>query len=183
MKLNIVLYQPEIPPNTGSIIRTCVALNARLHIIKPIGFDLDPMHMARSGAGRILSDIPHKVYANYEEFKTKNPNVNIYYLTRYGTKNYADINYEKDAKAKETDEVWVMFGRESTGIDKDILFTNLNRCLRIPMYETMRSINLSNSVAIVGFEISRQFGFKSLSKYEVQKGKNYLTERKWEHEQ
>lgn len=177
--LNIVLFQPEIPPNTGNIIRTCVALNAKLHIIKPISFDLNPMHMARSGAGRLLSDIQHEVHESYEDFYKKYPKVNIFYLTRYGTKTYSDVDFVASMKQNKTNDIWLMFGRESTGIDKNILFNNLDKCLRIPMFETMRSINLANCVAILGFEVLRQLNFDGLSKFEVQKGKNYLKSKVW----
>lgn len=180
--LNIVLFQPEIPPNTGNIIRTCVALNAKLHIIKPISFDLDPVHMARSGAGRLLSDIQHEVHANYEEFYKKYSSIDVFYITRYGDKTYSDIDYVLESKKNPNNDVWLMFGRESTGIDKNILFKHLEHCLRIPMFETMRSINLANCVAILGYEVARQFDFKNLSKFEVQKGRDYLVSKKWTNE-
>lgn len=173
--LNIVLFEPEISPNTGNIIRTCFALGTKLHIIKPIGFDLDPKYLSRPAAGRLLSDIQHEVHASYKDFYEKYKNKNIFYLTRYGLKTYTDVDFKKEYKKNK--EVWIMFGKESTGIDKEILQTHLENCLRIPMMSEMRSINLANTVAIVGFEIMRQLDFKELSLYEVQKGKDFLI--KW----
>ncbi|OAB48791.1 tRNA (cytidine(34)-2'-O)-methyltransferase [Mycoplasmopsis gallinarum] len=170
--LNIILFQPEIPPNTGNIIRTCYALGAKLHIIKPISFDLDPHYLSRSGAGKLLTDIQHEVHNSYADFVKKYGNKKIYYLTRYGQKTYADVDFKKDYEKDK--EIWIMFGRESTGIDKEILKNNLETCLRIPMVSAMRSINLANCVAIVGFEIMRQLDFIDLNPFETQKGKDYL---------
>ncbi|WP_025755375.1 tRNA (cytidine(34)-2'-O)-methyltransferase [Mycoplasmopsis cricetuli] len=170
--LNIVLYQPEICPNTGNIIRTCFALKAKLHIIKPLGFDLHPKWLKRYGAGRMLSDIEHEVHDNYQEFFTKYNNKKIFYITRYGLKLYSEENFKNEYNQNQ--EIWLMFGRESTGIDKHILQNNLDNCLRIPMVDAMRSINLANCVSIVGFEVMRQLEFKNLSKFEVEKGKYFL---------
>ncbi|ADE19552.1 tRNA (cytidine(34)-2'-O)-methyltransferase [Mycoplasma crocodyli] len=170
--INIILYQPEICPNTGNIIRTCFALGAKLHIIKPTSFDLHPKYLRRYGAGRILSDIQHEIHASYDDFENKYKNKNIFYITRYGLKTYTEQNFKK--AYDQSGEVWLMFGRESTGIDKNILHKNINNCLRIPMVSEMRSINLANCVCIVGFEVMRQLDFKDLSKFEVQKGKDFL---------
>ncbi|WP_406617089.1 tRNA (cytidine(34)-2'-O)-methyltransferase [Mycoplasmopsis adleri] len=173
--LNIVLYEPEIPPNTANIIRTCFALGAKLHIIKPISFDLAPQHLARAAAGRLLSDIQHEVHASYEDFYKKYHDKNIFYITRYGEITYTDVKYKKVYKKDK--EIWLMFGKESTGINKEILHNHLDHCLRIPMVSAMRSINLANCVAILGFEVMRQLDFKDLSLFEVQKGKDFL--RTW----
>ncbi|WP_036464216.1 tRNA (cytidine(34)-2'-O)-methyltransferase [Mycoplasmopsis sturni] len=170
--LNIVLYQPEICPNTGNIIRTCFALGAKLHIIKPIAFDLHPKWLKRAGAGRMLSDIEHEVHESYDAFNKKYGDKNIYYITRYGLKTYTDVNYQNTFE--NDGEIWIMFGRESTGIDKQVLQDNLDNCLRIPMVDAMRSINLANSVCIISFEIMRQLDFKNLSLHEVEKGKYFL---------
>ncbi|WP_322935541.1 tRNA (cytidine(34)-2'-O)-methyltransferase [Mycoplasmopsis felis] len=172
--LNIVLYEPEICPNTGNIIRTCFALGAKLHIIKPIGFDLHPKYLRRYGAGRMLSDIPHEIYSSYQEFYKKYNVKKIIYITRYGLKKYTDFDYKKIYNQNQ--EIWLMFGRESTGIEKSILTKNIDNCARIPMVSAMRSINLANSVCIIGFEVMRQLDFMDLSLYEVEKGKNYLKE-------
>ncbi|MBU4690475.1 tRNA (cytidine(34)-2'-O)-methyltransferase [Mycoplasma sp. ES3157-GEN-MYC] len=170
--LNIVLYQPEICPNTGNIIRTCFALGAKLHIIKPLGFDLLPSKLSRPAAGRLLSDIQHEVHNSYDDFFKKYGNKKIFYITRYGTHSYTEPNYKTVAN---TDgEIWVMFGKESTGIDKKILHDNLDRCLRIPMVTAMRSLNLANCVCIIGYEIMRHLNFDGLNFFETQKGKDFL---------
>lgn len=174
--LNIVLFEPEIPPNTGNIIRTCLAVNAKLHIIKPISFDLDPKYLSRPAAGRLISDIQHEIHNSYEDFYKKYKNKNIFYITRYGENVYSNVDFKK--VYKNDGEVWLMFGKESTGIDKEILQTNLKNCLRIPMSETTRSINLANSVCVLSYEVMRQLNFASLSIYEVQKGKDYLRKLK-----
>ncbi|VEU75502.1 tRNA/rRNA methyltransferase [Mycoplasmopsis maculosa] len=174
--LHIVLFEPEIPPNTGNIIRTCYALGAKLHIIKPISFELSPHFLKRAGAGRILSDIQHEIHDSYDAFYNKYKDKNIYYVTRYGQVTYSDVDYKKEYLKK--NEIWLMFGKESTGIDKKILKDNFDNCLRIPMVSNMRSINLANCVSILGFEVMRQLDFQDLSKFEIQKGKDFLLE--WE---
>ena len=167
--LNIVLYQPEIPPNTGNIIRTCYSTGAKLHIIKPISFDLSPKWLKRSSAGKDLSDIKHEIHSSYEEFNKKYGDKVIFYITRYGKFNYSSIKYDELK-----DDVWVMFGRESTGIPMNILKDNFKRALRIPMTKESRSLNLANCVAIVSYEIMRQLSFKNMSEFEVQKGKDWI---------
>ncbi|WP_033161152.1 tRNA (cytidine(34)-2'-O)-methyltransferase [[Mycoplasma] collis] len=170
--LNIVLYQPEISPNTGNIIRTCFAVGAKLHIIKPIAFDLEPKYLKRPAAGKRLSDIRHEIHANYDEFKKLYGNKNIFYITRYGFKSYSDVNFKKEDFEKK--EIFLMFGAESTGIPKEILQNNIENCLRIPMVEEARSINLANSVFLLAYEVMRQLKFKNLSLYESQKGKDFI---------
>lgn len=168
--INIILYQPEIPTNTGNIIRTCLATGAKLHIIKPTSFSLHPKWFKRASAGRYLSDIEHEIHESYHEFNKKYGHKNIFYITRYGQNNYADANFDSNQ------EVWVMFGTESTGIPKKILQTNLKNCLRVPMTPEARSLNLANTVIIIAYEIHRQTNWKGLSLYEVQKGKNFIIE-------
>ena len=171
LNLNIVLYEPEIPQNTGNIMRTCVALNARLHLIKPLGFSLDEKHLKRSGLDYIPK-LDFYVYENYEDFKSKNEG-NFYFLTRYGHKNYKMIDFTK------TDgNIYLLFGKESTGIDRHLLKENLDSCFRIPMTDQVRSINLSNSVAVVSYEVVSQFGFPGLFTEEPEslKGANFLDE-------
>ncbi|QCZ36930.1 tRNA (cytidine(34)-2'-O)-methyltransferase [Mycoplasma nasistruthionis] len=170
--LNIVLYQPEIHVNTGNIIRTCYALGAKLHIIKPIGFDLHPKWLKRAGAGRLLSDIEHEVHDSYQDFANKYKDKNIYYITRYGLKTYDQVDFKNEYDTKQ--EIWLMFGRESTGIDKNVLKDHIDNCLRIPMVSAMRSINLGNCVSIISFEVMRQLDWNDLSLYEVEKGKDFL---------
>lgn len=170
--INIVLYQPEIPTNTGNIIRSCLATGAKLHIIKPISFDLHPRWLKRSGAGRLLSDIPHEVHDSYSDFVNKYGDKKMFYVTRYGQNNYSDANFKSEIDS--TDEVWLMFGRESTGIPKEIMQESLDNCLRIPMVEKERSLNLSTTVMLLLYEVHRQNDFDGLSKYEVQKGADWI---------
>ncbi|AWX42788.1 tRNA/rRNA methyltransferase [Metamycoplasma cloacale] len=174
--INIVLYQPEISPNTSNIIRTCFATQAKLHIIKPVAFDIHPHWMKRNGAGHFLSEIQHEIHNSYTDFYNKYGHKNIFYITRYGLNNYAEIDYVKEAK-EHNGELWIMFGTESTGIPKSIMQTNIDNCLRIPMWQDCRSLNLANTVAILLYEISRQNNFDNLSKYEVQKGKDFILQK------
>lgn len=167
--INVVLYQPEIPPNTGNIIRICYSLDAKLHIIKPIAFDLSPKWLKRASAGKSLDDIEHEIHESYEEFNKKYGNKQIFYITRYGQRVYSDVKF-----TQYKNDIWIMFGRESTGIPMSILKKNINTALRIPMTHKSRSLNLANCVSIVAYEIMRQLGFANLSKYEVQKGKNWI---------
>ena len=168
--INVILYMPEIPPNTGNIIRTCYATGAKLHIIKPISFDLFHANIKRSSAGITLSDIDFEIHENYNDFVKKYGDKKIYYITRYGLKNYSEINYSNQ------DDIWIMFGTESTGIPKKILQTSIETCLRIPMKQDCRSLNLANSVNLIVYEILRQKNFEGLSEFEYQKGKNFILE-------
>ncbi|RMA78637.1 tRNA (cytidine/uridine-2'-O-)-methyltransferase [Metamycoplasma subdolum] len=170
--INIILYQPEINGNTANIIRTTFATNSKLHIIKPTGFDLHPHWLKRNGAGHLLSEVPHEIHTNYDAFFKKYKDKNIFYITRYGLKNYTKVNFQKENK--KSGEIWVMFGAESTGIPKTIMQKKIKNCLRIPMNGSCRSLNLANSVSIVIFEILRQLKFEGLSEFEVQKGKDFI---------
>lgn len=169
--INVVLFQPEIPPNTGNIIRTCYATGAKLHIIKPLAFDLFHPTIKRASAGRVLEDIEYQIYENYDKFLKLHHNKDIYYITRYGLKNYTKVDY------KNMNDVWIMFGRESTGIPKEILQTKIDNCLRIPMKAVCRSLNLANSVNLLVYEILRQKDFTDLSEFEIQKGKNFILDK------
>lgn len=167
--INVVLYEPEIPQNTGNIMRTCVATGIKLHLIKPLGFSLDEKSIKRSGANYI-DKLNCEVYENYDDFKSKNKGT-YYFFTRYGKKPHSDFDYSnKDEK------IYLIFGKESSGIDKKILKDNLDRCMRIPMTEDVRSLNLSNCVAIVVYEVLRQQDYRDLIRHEVQKGENFLEE-------
>lgn len=165
---NIVLYEPEIPQNTGNIMRTCVATNTKLHLIKPLGFVLDDKHLKRSGVNYI-DKLNYEVYENFLDFKSKNEGI-YYYFTRYGKKPHTSFNYEN----KENKNLYFIFGKESTGIPKDILKNDLDHCMRIPMSENVRALNLSNSCAIVIYEALRQQNFNDLLRYEPHKGEDYL---------
>ncbi len=165
---NIVLYSPEIPQNTGNIMRTCVATNTKLHLIKPLGFVLDDAHLKRSGVNYI-DKLDYTIYENFDEFKSKNPGI-YYYFTRYGHKPHTSFNYEN----QRDENLYFIFGKESTGIPKELLKKNLEHCMRIPMSSNVRALNLSNCVAIVLYEALRQQNYNDLLREEPHKGKDYL---------
>ena len=165
---NIVLFEPEIPQNTGNIMRTCVATNTKLHLIKPLGFSLDEAHLKRC-AVNYIDKLNYEVYENYEDFRSKNPGI-YYYLTRYGHKPHTTFDYSN----KDNKEIYFIFGKESTGIPKEILKSDIDHCLRIPMSETVRALNLSNRGATVIYEALRQQNYAGLLKEEPHKGADYL---------
>lgn len=165
--INIVLYEPEIPQNTGNIMRTCVATNSKLHLIKPLGFKLDDSHVRRS-AVNYFENLDYEVYENFEEFKSKNIGT-YYYLTRYGKKPHTSFDY-----SNKDENIYLIFGKESTGIPKEILKNDLEHCMRIPMTDKVRALNLSNSVAIMVYEVLRQQDYNDLLRREPFKGEDYL---------
>ena len=167
--INVVLYEPEIPQNTGNIMRTCVATNSKLHLIKPLGFKLDDSHMKRS-AVNYLENLNYEVYENFEDFKSKNKGT-YYYLTRYGKKPHTSFDY-----SNKDENIYLIFGKESTGIPKEILKKDLEHCMRIPMTDKVRALNVSNSVAIMLYEVLRQQDFRDLLRTEPFKGEDYLEE-------
>lgn len=152
--MHIVLHEPEIPANTGNIGRTCVATNTSLHLIEPLGFRLDEKAIKRAGMD-YWQDLDIKTYINYADFLNKNPGAKIWYATTKCEKGYSDVSFSEDD--------FIMFGKESAGIPEEILVENPDRCIRIPMSEGIRSLNLSNSVAIVLYEALRQNGFPGLT--------------------
>lgn len=164
--INIVLYEPEIPQNTGNIMRTCVATDSILHLIKPLGFSLDERQIKRSGVNYI-DKCKIFVYENFDEFVEKNKGT-YYFLTRYGSKPHSSMDY------KNVDNIYLIFGKESTGIPKEILKKHIDSCIRIPSTANVRSLNLSNSVAIALYEVLRQKDYLDLLKEEPHKGKDYL---------
>ena len=149
-KLNIVLFEPEIPSNTGNIGRTCVATGTRLHLIEPLGFQLNEKALKRAGMD-YWKDLDVTTYINYEDFLEKNPGAKIYMATTKGKHVYSEVSYEPDC--------YLMFGKESGGIPEEILVRHPEECVRIPMLGETRSLNLSNSVAIVLYEALRQNSF------------------------
>lgn len=167
--IHIVLFEPEIPQNTGNIIRTGMATNSILHLIKPYGFVLNEKHLQRAGMDyvdktRIIEHV------NWDDFiKVLKENDEIYYLTRYGHKYPASFEY-----SKVKGDIFLVFGKESTGIPKTVLKNNLDKCIRLPMVESARSLNLSNTVAIMVYEVLRQLDYPGLSKDECQKGADFL---------
>lgn len=168
-KMNIVLYEPEIPQNTGNIMRTCVATNAILHLIEPLGFKINEKEIARSGVNYI-QDVVYFIYKDWQDFLNKNHG-EFYFLTRYGLKSIYDVH-----TADQTKDYYFILGKESTGIPKAILKDNLDCCIRLPMSDKVRTLNLSNCAAIIIYEALRQQGFPNLSFYEPEtmKGMNYL---------
>ena len=151
--INIVLYSPEIPQNTGNISRTCAVTGARLHIIKPIGFEISDRTLKRAGLD-YWDKLDVTYYENYEEFIRQNENASMYFFSAHGKNSYAEIEYP--------DEVFLVFGRESVGLPKDLIEENIEKSVRIPMRKTLRCLNLSNSVAIAVYEVLRQKNFCGL---------------------
>ena len=149
-KLNIVLYEPEIPANTGNIGRTCVATDTRLHLIEPLGFRLDEKSIKRAGMD-YWKDLNVTTYVNWEDFCEKNPDAKIYMATTKAKHIYTDVSFSPDD--------FIMSGKESAGIPEEILKENPDTCVRIPMIGETRSLNLSNSVAIILYEALRQNKF------------------------
>lgn len=166
--VHVVLYHPEIPQNTGNIMRTCVAVDAHLHIIGPLPFDLSEKALKRAGMDYI-EDLKFTYYDSLEEFETKNPKAEIFYVTRYGNKPYSSFDFSTPTR-----DYYLMFGRESTGIPHSILKNHFDHCLRLPMVPSARSLNLSNCVAIVVYEVARQQKFRGLATQEMIKGEDYL---------
>ncbi|MCR1840480.1 tRNA (cytidine(34)-2'-O)-methyltransferase [Murimonas intestini] len=149
-ELNIVLFEPEIPANTGNIGRTCVATGTRLHLIEPLGFRLDEKSLKRAGMD-YWKDLDVTTYINYEDFLERNPGARIYMATTKAKQVYTEVHYEPDC--------YIMFGKESAGIPEEILVENQETAVRIPMIGDIRSLNLGNSVAIVLYEALRQNNF------------------------
>ena len=149
-KLNIVLFEPEIPANTGNIGRTCVATGTRLHLIEPLGFRLNEKEIKRAGMD-YWAHLDVTRYVNFEDFLEKNPNAKIYMASTKAKNVYTEVEYEPDC--------YIMFGKESAGIPEEILVEHPDTAIRIPMLDAIRSLNLSNSVAIVLYEALRQNGF------------------------
>lgn len=152
--LNIVLLEPEIPANTGNIGRTCVAANARLHLIGPMGFQITEKQVRRAGLD-YWQKLDYTVYDSYPDFLDRNPGAVIYMATTKARHTYSDIKYE--------DDCYLMFGKESAGIPEEILVGNEARTIRIPMFGDIRSLNLGNSVAVIVYEALRQKGFSGLT--------------------
>ena len=153
-KLNIVLYEPEIPSNTGNIGRTCVATGTRLHLIEPLGFKLNEKAIKRAGMD-YWKDLDVTTYLNYQDFLEKNPGAKIYMATTKAPQVYTEVQYEEDC--------YIMFGKESAGIPEEILVQHKEDCIRIPMIGDIRSLNLGNSAAIILYEALRQNQFAGLN--------------------
>ena len=152
-KINIVLCEPEIPQNTGNIARTCAATGASLHLIRPLGFEIDNAKLKRAGLD-YWDKLDITYYDGLDDFFVKHPNAKIYYFSTKAKHRYSDVIYP--------DEAWIMFGKETRGLPEELLYANPDTCVRIPMRETLRSLNLSNSVAIAVYEILRQNDFEGM---------------------
>lgn len=166
--INIVLFEPEIPGNTGNIMRTCVATNSKLHLIEPLGFSLEDKYIKRSGVNYI-DKCNYKVYKDIDDFFNQNKNGEYYFLTRYGHVPHTNFDYSDKKK-----DLYFIFGKESTGIPPKILAPYIDRCIRIPMSENVRALNLSNTVAIVVYEALRQQNYNDLLFDEPHKSKTYI---------
>lgn len=153
--MNIVLLEPEIPQNAGNIARTCAVTGSVLHLIKPLGFSVDDKHLKRAGLD-YWHYLDIRYYDNFNDFLEKNDNPQIYMATTKAKKVYTEVNYQKDS--------FIMFGKESAGIPEEILLNHEETAVRIPMFGDTRSLNLSNSVAIIIYESLRQLGFPDLVK-------------------
>lgn len=165
--INIVLFEPEIPGNTGNIMRTCVATNSKLHLIKPLGFSLDEKYIKRSGVNYI-DKCDYTVYENIDDFYSKNDGV-FYYLTRYGHKPHTSFDYSDS-----NENIYFVFGKESTGIPPHLLKPHLDHCMRMPMTDNVRALNLSNTVAIMTYEALRQQNYNDLLRDEPHKGDSFI---------
>ena len=157
MKINIVMVEPEIPQNTGNIARTCAAIGAKLHLVHPLGFSISEREVKRAGLD-YWDKLEIEEHDSLEKFleKYKPEENNMYYSTTKGKHVYSDVDYSK------MDEVFLLFGKETKGLPEDLLLKYIDNTIRIPMRETLRSLNLSNSVAIITYEILRQVEFDGL---------------------
>lgn len=155
MALNIALLEPEIPANTGNIGRTCVATGTKLHLIKPLGFQLNEKALQRAGMD-YWHELDLELHLNYQAFRDKYPKAKVYMATTKAKQTYADVKFEQDC--------FIMFGKESAGIPEELLIDNEDNCIRIPMLESSRSLNLSNAAAIVLYEALRQNRFANLQR-------------------
>jgi len=155
-KINIVLHEPEIPQNTGNIARTCAATGASLHIIKPMGFTIDDKKLKRAGLD-YWDKLDITYYEDLEDFIGRNPDAfsNTFYFTTKAPQSYSDVPTYPD-------NVYIMFGKETKGLPEELLYANKDKCVRIPMRDMLRSLNLSNSVAIAVYEILRRWNFEGL---------------------
>ena len=162
MNLNIVLVEPEIPQNTGNIARTCAAIGAKLHLVRPLGFEISDKYVKRAGLD-YWDKLDIEEHNSLSAFLKKYPvNNNMFLVTTKGQHCYSDVNYSK------LDEVFLLFGKETKGLPESLLKEHLENTIRIPMRETLRSLNLSNSVAIIASEVFRQNNFcnlEEISKY------------------
>lgn len=150
LSLNVVLVEPEIPQNTGNIARTCAVTGCKLHLVKPLGFSIEDKYLKRAGLD-YWNLVEIKFYENLDDFFNTNSNAKFFFSTTKGKNIYTNVNYMKDC--------FILFGKETAGLPKKLLTENPEKCIKIPMISEVRSLNLSNSVAIVVYEALRQLGF------------------------
>ncbi|MGE7586595.1 tRNA (uridine(34)/cytosine(34)/5-carboxymethylaminomethyluridine(34)-2'-O)-methyltransferase TrmL [Peribacillus sp. NPDC101480] len=156
MSIHVVLYQPQIPANTGNIARTCAGTDTSLHLIRPLGFSTDDKQLKRAGLD-YWENVKIHYYDSLEEFFEKNAGGEFYYLTKFGEQPHSCFDY-----SDQDSEIFFIFGRETTGLPKDLIQENMDRCLRIPMTDKVRSLNLSNTAAILVYEALRQQNYREL---------------------
>ena len=166
-KLNVVLYQPEIPQNTGNIMRSCLATDAKLHIIEPCGFSFDEKSLRRASIN-FIHELDYEMYPDWETFLEKNKEGQFHFITRYGTKPHSDANFKIDK------DIYLLFGNESSGTPHEILSAYKDDCYRLPMATKVRSVNLSNTVMTVLYEALRQNDYFDLDRYDTYKGEDFL---------
>lgn len=169
--IHLVLFHPEKPQNTGNIMRTTVAIGGHLHIIGPLTFSINDQTIKRTGLDYI-TQLKYHYYDSYDAFMRENHHPHVFCLTRYGDRLYTDI----DARDEKQD-YYIMFGAESSGIDASIMREHRSRLFRIPMVASARSLNVSNTVSLVAYELLRQQGFKGLATHEVIKGTDFLDKK------
>ena len=167
--INIVLYEPLIPGNTGNIMRTCVATNTKLHLIEPLGFQINDKTIKRSGVNYI-DKLNYETYIDFDDFLSKNKG-EFYFFTRYGKVSHDKFDFKDTTK-----NIYLIFGKETTGIPKEILKNYLDRCIRIPTTDNVRALNLSNCAAIAVYEVLRQQNYPNLCRKEPHKGEDWLLE-------
>ncbi|WHX67883.1 tRNA (uridine(34)/cytosine(34)/5-carboxymethylaminomethyluridine(34)-2'-O)-methyltransferase TrmL [Peribacillus frigoritolerans] len=156
MSIHVVLYQPQIPANTGNIARTCAGTDTSLHLIRPLGFSTDDKQLKRAGLD-YWENVKIHYYDSLEEFFERNSGGEFYYLTKFGEQPHSSFDY-----SDQESEIFFIFGRETTGLPKDLIQENMDRCLRIPMTDKVRSLNLSNTAAILVYEALRQQNYREL---------------------
>ena len=164
MDINIVLHEPEIPQNTGNIARTCAAIGASLHLIRPLGFTIDDRKLKRAGLD-YWDKLDITYYDGLDDFFVKNPDAEVYFFTTKAPRSFSEVTYPK--------KVYLMFGKETKGLPEELLVKNPERSVRIPMRNTLRSLNLSNSVAVAVYEVLRQRNYEGL------RGDGQLTKYEW----
>lgn len=164
MPLNIVLVEPEIPQNTGNIVRTCAAIGADLHMVRPLGFSVEDRYLKRAGLD-YWNDVNIRYYDSFLEVKNSYPQNDFFFATTKALHSYTDVEYRENC--------FLVFGKETAGLPEELLLEHKESCIRIPMKNNIRSLNLSNSVAVIAFEVIRQQGFSGLV------GEGGLTKYNW----